>query len=93
MSDVLNALQLPEHYRQSRAHLFASEQSLTWFIRQHRAHLIEQGALLVVAGRKYVNAGKLDAAIIDAGTAAARKLTSFARDGHAASTASGFDGH
>lgn len=74
MSHILDALELPEHYRQTRAHLFASEQSLVWFIRQHRAQLTDVGALLVVAGRKYVNSDRFDEVIIDVGTTAARKL-------------------
>jgi hypothetical protein len=75
MSEILDALKLPEQYRESRAHLFASDLSLDWFIRKNRKQLVEVGALLVVAGRKYVNSEKLDAVVVEVATAAARRLT------------------
>jgi hypothetical protein len=60
-------------YRLAREHLFASEGSLTWFIRKHRAQLIECGALLIHVGQWYANAERFDNYVLQAGQAAAKR--------------------
>ncbi|MEP7301711.1 MAG: hypothetical protein ABI699_09295 [Caldimonas sp.] len=73
MSDDLQALVLPEEYRASRAHLFPSPQSLTWFVRQHKASLVAAGALTVIGGRHRLHPDKTDAVLVEAGKQAAQK--------------------
>lgn len=62
---------LPE-YRQSRERLFPSEGSMQWFVRNHRAELIERGALLLHAGKWHAHETRFDAFVIEAGQLAAR---------------------
>ena len=74
MSDDLKALVLPEEYRAPRAHLFPSPQSLTWFVRKHRAELIDAGALSTIAGKHRLHPEKTDAVLCEVGQQAARKV-------------------
>lgn len=58
-------------YREPRAGVFASEQALLWFIRQHKARLIEAGALLLISNRTQIDAVAFDRVVIEAGQRAA----------------------
>lgn len=42
-------------YQQDRAHVFPSKHALEWFARKHRVELVDCGALLVLAGKRFVN--------------------------------------
>lgn len=74
MSQIIEALAAPEKYRESRAHLFPSPQSLVWFIRRNREELVAKGALLVLAGRNHVDPFKFDEVVIEVGQRAAGKV-------------------
>src|SRR5690349_1267939 len=63
MSEDLQALVLPEEYRASRAHLFPSPQSLTWFMRRHRDPLLAAGALKMIAGKFRLVPARADAVL------------------------------
>lgn len=52
----LSVLQQLEAFQQANAHIFPSVPSLRWFCSQHRAELIDAGAVLELAGRTLVNA-------------------------------------
>jgi hypothetical protein len=60
-------------YRESRSHLYPSETSLAWYLRQHKAGLVQCGALLLHGNRWLINAAKMDAYVVDAGAAAAQR--------------------
>lgn len=63
---------LPE-YRQNRTHVFQSEGSLAWFVRQNRGRLIEAGALVLLAGTWHANEVPFDAVVLEVGEAAAKR--------------------
>jgi hypothetical protein len=73
-----NALQgvrkLPE-YGEQRRHIFPSDNSLTWFVRQHRSELIESGAILLLNGQWHVHEGRFDLAVLEVGKKAAQSRT------------------
>ncbi|HRC38115.1 MAG TPA: hypothetical protein PK420_08610 [Rubrivivax sp.] len=58
-------------YRAKRAHIYPSDGSIQWYMRQHRAALVEAGALLLIGGRHFIQADKFDAYVIGAGSVAA----------------------
>lgn len=58
-------------YQQARPHLFPSEQSMRWYVRQHRAALIEADALVMIAGRYLMDPSATDAFVLRGGKAAA----------------------
>ena len=63
----------PEDYRLQRAnHLLPTGGALDWFLRLHRAELIEGGALLKIANRWKVLPDRLDEAIFRIGQRMAR---------------------
>lgn len=64
LADVQN----PEGYVESRAHVFLSVESWRWWFRKHRAELFRRGAVLEIAGRIQVVAGKCDEAVLELGT-------------------------
>lgn len=70
--DSARLLSLPA-YAEQRRNIFPSLNSASWFVRQNRARLVEAGALLVVAGRKVVNAPAFDDEIIAIGREAAKR--------------------
>lgn len=72
----LSVLLAPDEYRQARERLFASDGSFQWYVRQHKAALIDANALLMHAGRWWVRADKFDAFLLQAGTEAARRQLS-----------------
>lgn len=67
LSDVRR---LPD-YRERRTHIFPSDGSLTWFVRQHKARLVEAGALVMLAGQWHAHESKFDAAVLAIGQDAA----------------------
>ena len=68
---TLSAVLTVQEYRAQRAHIYPSEGSIQWYLRQHRAALIEAGALLLIGGRHFVHADKFDTYILGAGSVAA----------------------
>lgn len=71
-ADGLSALVLLPEYREQRQRFFLSEGSLQWYVRSNKAGLVACRALLMHAGRWWVDADKFDAYIIEAGAAAAQ---------------------
>lgn len=69
----IDSLVLLSEYRQQRQRFFPSEGSLQWFLRQHRAELIEAGALLLHAGKYFANPETFDAFVMKAGSEAAKR--------------------
>ena len=73
-----SSLRLPlvlwNDYQRDNAHIFPTPQSWKWFVHQHRAELIEAGALCYVAGRVFVVPEAFDGTVVKIGTrlAAAR---------------------
>lgn len=72
--DVLKLAPLSE-YRAQRQHIFPSQPSLDWYLRKNRPGLVENGAMLLLAGRWFVNAERFDAYLLQAGTEAAKAHT------------------
>ncbi len=54
-------------YQSRRPHLFPSKTSLEWYTRQHRQQLVDDGALLLIAGRRMANPPKFDDSIMRIG--------------------------
>ena len=73
MSPTLQALQSLHDYGSAREHVFPSRSSLEWFVRVHRRHLIEQGALLVICGRRMVNPDVFDTVVLRVGQQSAAR--------------------
>jgi hypothetical protein len=65
-SQLSDLLPLPE-YREQRQHIFPSEGSLEWFVRQHRAELSDAGALVRVAAGTFAHAPKFDECVVKIG--------------------------
>lgn len=72
---AVDHLKLPPQYRDTRQHMFPSEGSLQWYIRQHRDALVKSGAILIIAGRIQIHAERFDAYVIRQGKAAAQRCT------------------
>lgn len=47
------------------SHLFVSDESFRWFLRRHLGELIEQGAVVQVAGRLLVHLPTIDQVVLD----------------------------
>lgn len=62
-------------WRAENAHLFPTDISMRWSIRQHRKTYVGSGALLEIGGRLFVDPSKMDAAIRTIGTNAALSRT------------------
>ena len=62
----LQLVPLPQ-YRVERTHIFKSDESLRWFVRQHHDELVKLGALVAPTGRKLAVPDKFDAAVITIG--------------------------
>lgn len=73
-SDLLALRPLPD-YRQSREHVFRSEQSLQWFVRRNKSRLVDAGALVMLGGRWHVVPSRFDAVVLEAGQLAAKQAT------------------
>jgi len=65
----LSKLKSPQAYRLERDHLFPSDQSLIWFIRNNRPALIEAKALLKLRGRTLLHDENFDAYVMAAAQA------------------------
>lgn len=70
------SLVTPAAYVAERPQVFAGVESLRWFERQHRAELIERGAILMPAGRKLVDPAAFDRAVVEIGKRQAALRTS-----------------
>lgn len=73
VKSAVSGLVLQQQYQEARRHLFPSDSSLVWYIRQHRPALADRGAILLIAGRWHVNADAFDAYVLDTGAAAAKR--------------------
>jgi hypothetical protein len=62
-------------YQEARKHLFPAALSLQWFIRNHRAGLVESGAILLLLNRRWIDPKRFDAYLVKAGReSAAQRL-------------------
>jgi len=73
MSTPSIPLQEPEDFRATRQHIFPSQGSFQWFLRQHRSELVEAGALGCPTGRWLVQPEAFDQAVMQIGKRRARK--------------------
>ena len=69
---VSNLVPLAE-YQEHRPHLFPSLHSLAWYTRQHRAELVEDGALVLHTGRWLAVPDLFDAFVLHAGKRSAQE--------------------
>lgn len=53
--------------------VFGSEPSVRWFLRKHRQELLDEEALIVIAGRIRINTSRFGPAVLKIGAANARK--------------------
>ncbi|MCG3190778.1 MAG: hypothetical protein LKCHEGNO_03600 [Burkholderiaceae bacterium] len=60
-------------YRDQRQHVFPSPGALEWFVRRHRAGLVNAGALVMLTGQWHAHADKFDAYVLQAGQEAAQR--------------------
>ncbi|MBL8324813.1 MAG: hypothetical protein JNJ89_07630 [Rubrivivax sp.] len=67
LSDWLTVEQLQERYRE----YYPSINSIRWALRVNRPHLLKREALAPVGRRKLIHPERFEAAVIDAGIAAA----------------------
>jgi hypothetical protein len=72
--DALENLQQVSAYQAANSNVFASLPSLNWFIRQHKAELIECGAIVQLTGRWLLDGPVFTKKVIEIGrkTAVAR---------------------
>lgn len=75
MRSELANLEPPETYAAARLNVFPSQTSLNWFIRVHKAALIEGRALLKIGGRWLVSPAQFDRYVLDEGARAAAKAS------------------
>lgn len=71
MSGNLSGLKTLQDYGSEREHIFPSKTSLSWFVRRHKTELVDAGALLMIAGRWYVDPDKFDSYVLAAASKAA----------------------
>lgn len=72
VADALAQLMLPSEYQKTRTRAFPSNGSLEWYIRMHKAELVDLGAMLKHRGIWHVHAERFDQAVLKiAGLAAA----------------------
>lgn len=69
-SPLADLLTLSE-YRERRSHIFGADESVRWYLRQHRQELLARGALLHIHGRLWINPPAFDAYVIEEGQKAA----------------------
>ncbi len=67
------ALVTRDNYRATRQHIFPSEGSFEWHLRQNRNRLIRAGALVLIAGRWHVHPQAYDCVLMEDGTKAAQR--------------------
>lgn len=61
-------------YAAARRHLLPSDESARWFLRVNKAALVEEGALLFLAGRWWADPSRCDEAIVRIGERRAREM-------------------
>lgn len=66
MQEPLQLVQMRDYQRQ-RHQIFPSLDSLRWFIRSHRAELVDRGALLMPTGTTLICPGPFDAVVVEVG--------------------------
>lgn len=76
MSDQLRELKPLHENGAERALVFPSKTSLDWILRQHKHHLVDAGALLMIAGRWSVLPEKFDGYVLEEGRRAATARSS-----------------
>ena len=64
---MLEKLILKNEYRAARGKIFPTECSFGWYIRQRKDALIEAGAMLMIAGRWFVDPDVFDAFVVTYG--------------------------
>lgn len=69
---VVLRLQPLGQFRELRAHVFPSAESMRWYLRRHRAALIKAGAICAPTGRWLVDPVAFDAYFLANSTGAAR---------------------
>lgn len=67
-------LQLPEQYRAARPNVYPSPDAFRWFVRQHRAALVEAGALVAPTGRLLVSPEAFDRVVLSVGPRRAARV-------------------
>jgi hypothetical protein len=67
-----DSLQQLEAFQAANAHVFPSVPSLRWFYRQHRAELLDAGAVVEITGRLLINAPVFAAQAIAIGNRTAK---------------------
>ncbi len=55
-------------WQEHNAHLFPSETSLRWHLRQHREDYVQRGALLEIGGRLFVDPERFEQTLRDVGS-------------------------
>lgn len=76
MADDLLRLRTLDEYGADRVQVFPSKTSMTWFVRKHKQNLVAAGALLMIAGRWFVDPEKFDAFVLTEGARAAAARSS-----------------
>jgi len=71
MPDLSNVV-TPQEYAAVRTRQFPSAESLRWFTRNHRPRLAKAGALLVIAGRNFIDPVAFDKVVAAVGVEKAR---------------------
>jgi len=75
MSQTINLTQLktPKDYiSDGRTHVFPSETSIKWFIRNNKIKLLETGAVLKLAGRTLIDMDRFDKVVCEIGIQTAK---------------------
>ena len=70
---ALAGLLTPTAYRETRQHVFPSEGSLSWALRQHRDRLVQAGALVKLGGALLIVESPFDAVMLEVGQEAAKR--------------------
>ena len=72
---ALDLLRRLTEYQERRKHVFRSMGAADWFVRQHKAALIEAGALVMLTGQWHVHEELFDAVVMRVGMDAAKRHT------------------
>lgn len=56
-----------DEHQKANENIFPTPESWRWFVRQHRAELVERGALCYVAGRVFVVADVFSRVVVEIG--------------------------
>jgi hypothetical protein len=63
--DAFAQLMLPDEYQATRQRAFPSKGSLEWYVRLHKAQLVERGAMLKHRGIWHVHCDRFDQAVLE----------------------------